>query len=125
MIKKNILSFLIALIIMFLSLTGSDNFDGVSFLNIPYFDKIAHFGMYFGFMSVLLFENRKQLIANKQIMLLSIIPFFYGIMMELFQIIFTASRSGSLFDVFFNTAGIIVSTMLWIWIKPFNNNIVR
>jgi len=125
MIKKNILSFLVALIIMFLSLAGSDNFDGVPFLNIPYFDKIAHFGMYFGFMSVLLFENRKQLTGNRQIMLLSVIPFFYGIMMEMFQIIFTVSRSGNVYDVLFNSTGILVSALLWIWIRPFNKNIVR
>jgi len=125
MIKKNILSFLVALIIMFLSLAGSDNFDGVPFFNIPYFDKIAHFGMYFGFMSVLLFENRKQITGNRQILMLSVIPFFYGIMMEMFQIIFTVSRSGSVYDVLFNSTGILVSALLWIWIKPFNNNPVR
>jgi len=122
MVKKNILSFLVALIIMFLSLAGSDNFNGVPFFNIPYFDKIAHFGMYFGFMSVLLFENRKQITENRQIMLLSAIPFFYGIMMELFQIIFTVSRNGSVIDVVFNSAGIIVSALLWSRIKPFRNN---
>jgi VanZ family protein len=125
MIKKNILSFLVALIIMFLSLAGSDNFDGVPFFNIPYFDKIAHLVMYFGFMSVLLFENRKQIIGNKQIILLSAIPFFYGIMMELFQIIFTVSRTGSIYDVIFNSAGILVSALLWSLIKPFGNKAIK
>lgn len=125
MVKKNILSFLVALIIMFLSLAGSDNFDGVPFFNIPYFDKIAHFGMYFGFMLVLLFENRKLLSGNRQILLLSAIPFFYGIMMELFQMIFTVSRSGSVYDVIFNTAGIFVAGLLWSRIKPFRNKVVR
>ncbi len=125
MIKKNFLSLLVALIIMFLSLAGSDSFDGVPFLNIPYFDKIAHFGMYFGLMSVLLFENRKQITGNRQILLLSSIPFSYGITMELFQTIFTVSRTGSIYDVIFNTAGILVSALLWSLIKPFGNKAIR
>jgi VanZ family protein len=119
MVRKNLFSILVALIIMYLSLAGSDNFDGVPLFNIPYFDKIAHFGMYFGLMSVLLFENRKQIKGVRETMFLSLIPFFYGITMEIFQELFTLTRTGSIFDVLFNTTGILVSSIIWNWLKPF------
>jgi VanZ family protein len=125
MIRKHFLSILTALVIMFLSLTGSDTLGSVPFLNIPYFDKIAHFGMYFMFMSVLLFENRISSEGFKAIMMLAAIPFLYGIMMEIFQILFTVNRSGNVFDALANTLGIIVAAAIWIWLKPFRNKIFR
>ena len=61
MIKKNIFSILVALIIMYLSLTNSHTFDKVPLIKIPNFDKIVHFGMYFRLMSVIILENRKNI----------------------------------------------------------------
>lgn len=118
MAKKNIFSILIALIILYLSLTGSETFHKVPFFNIPYFDKIVHFGMYLGFMSVIILENRKSIKGNLQLFLTALIPFVYGILMELLQLIFTTSRFASFSDVIANSAGILASLLLWIWIKP-------
>jgi VanZ family protein len=118
MVKKNIFSILVALFIMYLSLTSQDTFDNVSVFNIPFFDKIAHFGMYFSLMSVIIFENRKSLKSTSQLFLISLIPLFYGILMEILQSTLTDSRSGSFYDVVFNSAGILVSLLLWLWIKP-------
>ena len=47
MVKKNTFSILVALLIMSLSLTGSDTFKKVSISNIPHLDKLVHLGMYF------------------------------------------------------------------------------
>lgn len=118
MAKKNIFSILIALIILYLSLTGSDTFHKVPFFNIPYFDKIVHFGMYLGFMSVIILENRKSIKGNLQLFLTALIPFIYGILMEFLQLIFTTSRFASFSDVLANSAGILASLLLWLWIKP-------
>ena len=125
MIKKNIFSILVALIIMYLSLTGSHTFDKVSFINIPYFDKIVHFGMYFGLMSVIIFENRKTLRSTRHLFLIGLIPLFYGILMEILQSTLTLTRTGSFFDAFFNCVGILVSILLWLWIKPLKKEIFR
>lgn len=119
MIKKNIFSILVAMVILYLSLTSSETFVKVSFFNIPYFDKIVHFGMYFGLMSVIIFENRKSIKSIRQLLLIALIPLFYGILMEILQAVLTTTRSGSFFDAIFNLAGILVSVLLlWLWIKP-------
>ncbi|MCX6325577.1 MAG: VanZ family protein [Bacteroidia bacterium] len=118
MVKKNIFSILVALVIMYLSLTGSETFEKVSFNDIPFIDKVAHFGMYFLLMSVIVFENRKTLKSYAHLYLIALIPLFYGILMELLQSILTVSRSGSFFDIVFNSAGILVSLLIWLWIKP-------
>jgi VanZ family protein len=118
MVKKNILSILVALIILYLSLASAETFEDVPLIDIPNLDKVVHFCMYFGLMSVIILENRKTIKNNKQLFLIAFVPFFYGILMELLQLTLTTSRSSSLFDVVFNSAGILVSIILWLRIKP-------
>jgi VanZ family protein len=118
MIKKNIFSILVALVILYLSLASSETFEKVRYFNLSFFDKIVHSGMYMGFMSVIIFENRKSINNNLQLFLLALIPFVYGVLMELFQLTITTSRSGSFYDVIANAAGILTSLLLWLWIKP-------
>ena len=119
MIKKNLFSIIVALVILYLSLTSSDTFKDVPLINIPNIDKIIHFLMYFGFMSVIIFENRRFLKNSKKIFLIALIPLFYGILMELLQLILTASRSANFYDAVFNSLGILFSILLWLVIKPY------
>jgi VanZ family protein len=125
MLKKNIFSILLALLIMYLSLAPSYTFKKVSLFNFPFQDKIVHFLMYFSLMSVLILENRNTIRSNLQLFMIAIIPLFYGILMEILQSTLTVSRSGSIYDAIFNLAGIIVSLLLWLWIKPFIKNSIR
>lgn len=125
MLKKNIFSIIVALIIMYLSLAGSDTFKKVSFVNIPHIDKIVHFCMYFGFMSVIILENRSSLKSNRLLFLTALIPLFYGILMEFLQLALTVTRSASLYDIVANSTGILVSLLLWIWIKPIKKESIR
>ena len=118
MIKRNIFSILVALIIMYLSLANSDTFNKISIFNTPFIDKIVHFLMYFGLMSVIIFEYRKTLKSKRSLFLMALIPVFYGILMEILQSTLTDSRLASFIDVLFNSAGILFSVLLWIWIKP-------
>jgi VanZ family protein len=99
-------------------MTDSQSFDNVPFLNIPYFDKIAHFLMYFGLMSVIVFEHRNTITGRTQVVLIAVIPFIYGILMEILQLTIAANRSGNIYDVIANTAGIIVSALLWLLLGP-------
>jgi VanZ family protein len=117
MLKKNLLSLLVALVIMYLSLTNTEKFQKITILKIPNLDKIVHFGMYFVFMSAIIFVNRKYLENKRHLFLIALIPFFYGILMEILQATLTNSRTGSFFDVVFNSAGIMFSAFLWLWIK--------
>lgn len=125
MIKKNIFSIALALLILYLSLAPGDSFDKVSLINIPHFDKIAHFVMYLTFMSVIIFENRKRIKDTKQIVYIALIPFSYGIIMEIFQFLFTSTRTGSLYDILFNLAGVIFSILIWFYIKSRRRRLLR
>lgn len=125
LVKRNIFSILVALIIMYLSLANSDTFEEISFFNTPFVDKIVHFGMYFGLMSVIIFEYRKTLKSTGSLFLIALIPFFYGILMEILQSTLTTSRFASFYDVLFNSAGILVSLLLWLWIKPLIKETIR
>ena len=119
MVKKNIFSILVALVILYLSLANAQTFAKVPYFNIPDFDKIVHFGMYFSLMSVIIFENRKSIKSSRQLFMIALIPFLFGASMEILQSTLTTSRTGSVYDALANLAGIITSLLLWLWIKPF------
>ena len=125
MFRKNLFSILVSLVIIYLSLANADTFKKVSFHNIQYIDKIVHFGMYFIFMSVIIFENRYKLKSTGNLLLLAIIPFSYSILMEILQSAITVNRTGSFFDVVFNLAGILSSLLVWILIKHLKKDLIR
>jgi VanZ family protein len=125
MLKKNVFSILVALIILYLSLSNPHTFDKVPIIKIPHIDKIVHFLMYFGLTSVIIFENRKLINNVRQLLLISLIPLFYGILMEVLQTVLTTSRTGDIFDALFNTIGIFTSLLLSIWINPFMKGTIK
>lgn len=102
-------------------MTNSHTFDKVPIINIPNIDKIVHFGMYFGLTSVLILENRKALRGTNSLFLIALIALFYGVLIEFMQWAFTLTRSGNIYDAFADLAGILVSILLWLWLKPFIN----
>jgi VanZ family protein len=125
MLKNNKFSIIVALVILYLSLSGSETFDQVPFLNIPHLDKLMHFMMYFFFMSVLIFENRKTIKSTSHLFLLALIPLLYGITMEVLQMSVTENRSAEFLDFVSNTAGIFASVLLWLVIKNVIKESVR
>lgn len=118
MLKNNILSVITAIIILYLSLANSKTFDEVPLINIPYFDKVVHFGMYFFLMSVMIAENRKKIKVTSHLFLLALIPAFYGLVMEILQLTLTKSRSGDIIDFISDAAGILAAVLLWLYIRP-------
>jgi len=125
MITRYKFSLGLSLVILFLSLKNADSLNKVQFLNIPHFDKMAHTGMYFALMSVIVLESLRSAINLSRILLLSIFPFLYGILLEILQSTITTTRNGSLFDVIFNTLGILISILLWTLILKINNKKIR
>lgn len=117
MLRKNLLSIIVALIILYLSLVNSQTFNKVPVFNIPYLDKIVHFGMYFGLMSAIIFENRRTVIKNTKLFIASIIPVIYGILMEFLQLYLTSSRSANFYDAVADITGVIVSVIIWLYIR--------
>jgi VanZ family protein len=117
MIKRYKYSLILSLVILYLSLKNANDLKKVMFLNIPYFDKIAHVCMYFSLMSVIILESGKIARRNRSLLKLAFFPFFYGILMEFLQGTITTTRSASPYDVVFNTLGIIVSILIWLFIR--------
>jgi len=103
---------------MYLSLADSNSFDNVLFADIPHLDKIVHFLMYAGLMSVIILENRKSITGRQKLFTIALIPFTYGLLMEILQLTITSSRYADIYDVIFNSAGIIASILVWLLIKP-------
>jgi len=118
MIRKNIFSILVALLLLYLSLANPDKFVKEELAGIPNIDKIAHFGMYFIMMSVIIIEHRKSLRNPINLFLMALIPISYGILMEILQLTLTSSRSGDFYDALFDAAGTLTSVLLWFLIKP-------
>ena len=110
---------------MYLSLANAQTFDKAPFIDIPNIDKAVHFCMYFGLMSVIILENKNNIKSNGHLFLLGLIPLSFGILMEILQATLTVTRSGSVFDALANSAGIFVSILLWLWIKPTKKGIIR
>lgn len=90
------------------------NFNELPKIGVSNFDKLGHITFHFGitflwflvFKFYILNENKK---ALKKAFLFS---FFYGIIIEIFQDQFTATRSGDVFDVFANTFGSLLAILL-------------
>jgi VanZ family protein len=98
-------------------MASSHTFDKVPIINIPNIDKVVHFGMYFGLMSVIILENRKT-IQGISLLIIAICVLFYGILIEYMQSAFTLTRTGNFYDALADFAGIFVSVLLWFWVKP-------
>jgi VanZ family protein len=125
MVKKNILSLCIALVILFLSFTGAGTFSRLHLPDIPNLDKIVHAIMYFTLMFALIIENRAILVSLKSYLILATIPLFFGGVIEVFQSMFTTTRTGDILDFCANTIGIILSVLAWLVIKRFLKSDVR
>jgi VanZ family protein len=120
MVRKNILSIITALVILYLSLAPSDTFDKVSVFNFPDIDKVVHLLMYFGLTIVLIYENRPTVKSLRGLFLLAIIPFVYGILIEFLQSWFTLTRHGEFLDAVFDLIGIIIALAVWRLFQFFN-----
>jgi VanZ family protein len=106
-------------------MTNSQTFHEFSFINIPNLDKLVHFMMFFGLMSVIILENRKTINSARNLFLTGLIPLFYGIVIEVLQSAFTVSRTGSIYDVFADFVGILVSILIWLWIQTSKEKVIK
>jgi VanZ family protein len=124
MIRKNLLSVIVTLIIIYLSLSPAKDFDNVK-INIPNFDKFIHFMMYLSLMSVIIFEHRRNIRNYKSILQLAIFPVCLGITLEILQILLHNGRTGSIYDEMANLTGLLGAFMLWYVDRKRKNPLVR
>ncbi|MGD0583158.1 MAG: VanZ family protein [Bacteroidales bacterium] len=119
MIRKNIFSLFIALVIVFLSFTGAGTFSHLHLPPIPNLDKLVHSIMYFTLTFALIIENRTILTSARKYAELALIPLIFGGVIEVFQSMFTTTRTGDILDFCANAVGITLSVLVWILIKRF------
>jgi len=117
--------FLIALVILYGSLTSSSNIPKVNFLDFKYADKCIHAFFYFALtlsFITALYKNTKLKQFDLYLLTFLLVK-SYGILMEVFQYSFTTDRSPELLDLLANFTGIILAMAIFAAIK--NNRIVK
>lgn len=111
-LKQYYKSILIGILILWLSLTGSNIPVPGRMLDIPYLDKLGHFGMYAFFSAILLLDSCHWRVDGKFHYLILLIPLFFGALMEILQMTLTATRKAEELDLLANIGGIAAGVML-------------
>lgn len=119
MIRNNKFSIIVSLIIIYLSLANASTFEHAGFFEIPYLDKVVHFGLYFTFMGVIIVEHRLFFNDTRKLLLVALIPFVFGSFLELLQSGITTTRKADVLDIMFNSGGIASAVFLWLFFKPY------
>ena len=91
--------------------------------NIPYFDKMVHFGMYFTLASSLFLDfirTSPSLLWVKKVALIVVIPSLYGGLIEILQGAYFPPRSAEWSDFFADCLGSLVAYLIcnkWLLLK--------
>ena len=116
-LKQYYRSIIVGLLILWLSLTGSNIPVPGRMLDIPYLDKLGHFGMYAFFSAILLLDSCHWDIESKFHYLILLIPLFFGALMEILQMTLTVSRKAEEIDLLANMGGIAAGVLLALFAK--------
>jgi len=119
MLKNNIYTITVSLIILYLSLATPQTVIKSGFFDIPHLDKLVHFGLYFFLMATMIIEHRHSLTDTRKLLLISLIPFCFGVIVEFVQSEFTKNRKGEVLDMIADTLGIVAAIFLWIFFRPY------
>lgn len=114
--------FIIAIIILYGSLTSSNSLNKITVLQIQNMDKIIHFLLYF-LLSISLQSSfvRNSLLSRKdQIVITLIFVISYGLLMEVFQYYFTIDRSAEIMDAIANITGCIMGIFIFPLLNKLN-----
>jgi len=110
-IKKYYPSILVAVIIMWLSLSDSGKVNPGRFLMFENSDKVGHFIAYSFFTCVLLFNSSNWKLSGEIKYLVVIAPFLLGITLEILQRLTTTTRQADFYDFLANITGISIAVL--------------
>lgn len=96
-----------AVVILVLSLASIGGFPTIG---SSFDDKINHFGAYFLF-TLLLFNYFKTLPLKRELLFAFIVASIYGVMMEVFQSVFTEERMFDVYDMIANAFGAVIAVL--------------
>ncbi len=108
------LGFLYTLLITIAFLTPPKDLPELNFI-IPV-DKLGHIAIHFILSTIWLyyyFIKNKNQIAFKALAIILALCFTYGIIIEIFQFLFIASRNADILDILANSVGLILGAMLF------------
>jgi VanZ family protein len=54
---------------------------------------------------------------NEKLLIASVVSLSYGIMMEFLQAYLTSTRSGNFYDALADLAGVVISVIIWMFIR--------
>ena len=110
---------IIAFIILYGSLTNSNNLSKIGFLSIPNIDKLIHFLFYFllAFTFISSLYKVTKLKKYDQYIITFVLSISYGLIMEVLQYYITTTRSADIYDAFANTLGCILGIIIFKYIK--------
>lgn len=106
---------LIAALILAASILSGKQLNKVQMFEIKYFDKIIHFSMYFVLVLSMFSSYLKSFtgISKQNKIVIIVLAAGYGLLMEGFQLFFTADRSAEVADMIANTVGCVVGLFLY------------
>ena len=104
-------------VILLATTLPSSSIPKISMLEIPHFDKVVHFSLFFILAIFLLSESNKlrkqgELTRFAAVVALSV-SFGFGLAIELLQFFILPTRSGSLFDFVANMAGALAAVLIY------------
>ncbi|MDX9847635.1 MAG: VanZ family protein [Tenuifilaceae bacterium] len=104
-------------IILLATTLPSSSIPKTSLLNIPHFDKIVHFVLFFVLAILLISEfntlRKEGELTRMSAVIALAVSVVYGLIIELLQLYFLTTRSGSLYDFAANVMGAIVAVLLY------------
>nr|WP_262894778.1 VanZ family protein [Flavobacterium agrisoli] len=91
-------------------------------ITLPYVDKMVHIAFHFGFTTVWFLYFRKQFESPntyKSLLMAFVFSVFFGIMIELIQGLYTATRAQDVTDIFANSLGGTMAIISIVFYKTF------
>jgi len=108
------------IIMILMGLPGHD-FPNTSFINIPNFDKIVHFGLFFVFVFLLLRGFAKQFqfafLKNNALLISLLIGIAYGGLTEILQGTVFIERTCDFYDFLADTVGCVLGMTFFLFLK--------
>ncbi len=110
---------ILILIIITVSLANMNKVIPENVSSFKYFDKIAHFGMYFSLSFIFFIENysANNFLKRRWIIVETI---SLGIILEFVQYLFTTNRTGDFIDAVFNTIGVLVGGIFFLLLRKYS-----
>jgi VanZ family protein len=121
MLKKHWKSLAWAVIVFIACSVPGNQVPDVSLINIPHFDKIVHFILFFVLTILLVSEFNKLNLEKKTLSIAylwsAFISICYGVAIEALQHFVFASRSASLWDVLANSLGVLFAILVYRYVN--------